>query len=115
MGEAVILEDALVKVMVVTKSDEVEDKLEPLQHNMVGATGRQVIGPIVMLSLEDLKRRHRMLLSQVIFWFVIAWLLYYLILAPHFHMYLPYFLLVLIYMLNCLTCLFVFLLRWVIL
>ena len=36
--------------------------------------------------LRGLKRRHLMLLSQVIFWFVIAWLLYYLILDPHFHM-----------------------------
>ena len=52
MGEAAILEDALVKVMVVTKSAEVADKLEPLQHNMVGATVRQVIGPIVMLFRE---------------------------------------------------------------
>ena len=63
--------------------------------------------------LRGLKRRHLMLLSQVIFWFVIAWLLYYLILAPHFHMYLSHLLLVLIYIVNCLTCLFVFLLRWV--
>ena len=31
------------------------------------------LGPIVMLSLGDLKRRHLMLLSQVIFWFMIAW------------------------------------------
>ena len=44
MGEAAILEDALIKVMVVTKSAEVADKFEPLQHNIVGATGRQVIG-----------------------------------------------------------------------
>ena len=67
MEEVVILEDALVKVMVVTKSAEVADKLEALQHNMIGATDRQVIGPIVMLSLGGLKRRHLMLLSQVIF------------------------------------------------
>ena len=86
MGEAVILEDVVDKVMVVTKSTEVADKLETLQHNMVGATDRQVIGPIVMLSPGGLKRRHLMLLSQVIFLFVIAWLLYYLILDPHFHM-----------------------------
>ena len=83
MVEAVILEDVVVEVMVVTKKDGVMGKLEPLQHNMVGATGRQVIGPIVMLSLGDLKRRH-----------LIAWLLYYLILDPHFHMYLPHLLLV---------------------
>ena len=50
MGEAVILDDVMAKVMVVTKSAEVADKLELLQHNMVGATDRQVIGPIVMLS-----------------------------------------------------------------
>ena len=54
MREATILEDVVDKVMVVTKSTGVAGKLEPLQHNMVGATGRQVIGPIVMLSLEDL-------------------------------------------------------------
>ncbi|TMW80229.1 hypothetical protein EJD97_022468, partial [Solanum chilense] len=94
MEEAVILEDVVAEVMVVTKTAGVTGKLELLQHNMVGATGRQVTGPIVMLSLGGLKRRHLMLLSQVIFWFVIAWLLYYLILAPHFHMYLPYLLLV---------------------
>ena len=113
MEEAVILEDVVVEVMVVTKTAGVTGKLEPLQHNMVGATGRQAIGPIVTLSPGGLKRRHLMLLSQVIFWFVIAWLLYYLILAPHFHMYLSHLLLVLIYIVNCLTCLFVFLLRWV--
>ena len=38
-------------------------KLEPLQHNIVGTTGRQVIGLIVMFSLGDVKRRHLMLLS----------------------------------------------------
>ena len=113
MGEAATLEDVLVKVMVVTKSAEVAGKLEQLQHNMVGATDRQVIGPIVMLSLGDLKQRHLMLSSQVIFRFVIAWLLYCLILDPHFLMYLPHLLLVLIYIVICLTCLFVFLLRWV--
>ena len=96
MGEASILEDALVKVMVVTKSVEVVDKLEILQHNMVGATDRQVIGPMVMLSLGDLKQRHLILSSHVIFWFMIAWLLYCLILDPHFLMYVPHLLLVLI-------------------
>ena len=40
---------------------------ELLQRNLVEATGRQVIGPIVMLSLGDLKQRHLMLSSQVIF------------------------------------------------
>ena len=72
MGEAAILEDVVVKVMVVTKSAEVADKLELLPPNMVGATDRQVIGPIVMLSPGGQKQRHLMLLSQVIFWFVIA-------------------------------------------
>ena len=113
MEEAVILEDVVAEVMVVTKTAGVTGKLELVQRNMVGATGRQVLGPILMLSLGGPKRRHLMLLSQVIFWFVIAWLLYYLILAPHFHMYLPHLLLVLIYIVNCLTYLFVFLLRWV--
>ena len=113
MGEAVIVEDMLDKVMVVTKSVGVAGKLELLQHNMVGAMGRQVIRPIVMLSPGGQKQRHLMLLSHVIFWFVIAWIPYYLILDPHFLMYLPHFLIVLIYIANCLTCLFVFLVRWV--
>ncbi|TMW80542.1 hypothetical protein EJD97_018588, partial [Solanum chilense] len=94
MEEAVILEDVVAEVMVVTKTVRVTGKLEPPQHNMVGATGRQVIGPIVTLSLGDLKRRHLMLSSQVIFWFVIAWLLYCLIRDPHVLMYLPHLLMV---------------------
>ena len=65
--EAVFLENAVAEVMVVTKTAGVTGKLEPLQHNMVGATGRQTIGPIVTPSLGGLKRRHRILLSQVIF------------------------------------------------
>ena len=113
MVEAVILEDVVAEVMVVIKTAGVTDKWELLQRNMVGATGKQVIGPIVTLSLGGRKRRHQMLLSQVIFWFVIVWLLYYLIPAPHFHMYHPHLLLVLIYIVNFLTCLFVFLLWWV--
>ena len=72
MEEAATLEDVVAEVMVVTKTAGVTDKWDLLQRNMVGATGRQVIGPIVMLSLGDLKRRHLMLSSQVIFWFVIA-------------------------------------------
>ncbi|TMX01391.1 hypothetical protein EJD97_024603, partial [Solanum chilense] len=96
MVEAVFLENVVVEVMVVTKTAEVMGKLEPLRHNMVEATDRLVIGPIVTLSLGDLKRRRLMLLSQVIFWFVIAWLLYYLTLAPRFRMYLPHLLMVLI-------------------
>ena len=67
MVEAAILEDVVAEVMVVTKTAGVTGKLELLQHNMVGATDRQVIGPIVMLSLGGLKRRHLTLLSQVIF------------------------------------------------
>ena len=94
MVEAVILEDAVVEVMVVTKTVGVMGKLEPLHHNMVGATDRRVRGPIATLSLGDLKWRHLMLSSQVIFWFVIAWLLYCLILDPHFLMYLPHLLVV---------------------
>ncbi|TMX05795.1 hypothetical protein EJD97_022267, partial [Solanum chilense] len=94
LGEAVILEDVVVEVMVVTKTAGVTGKLETLQHNMVWAADRQVIRPIVTLSPGGLKWRHLMLLSQVIFCFVIAWLLYYLIQAPHFHMYLPHLLLV---------------------
>ena len=52
MGEAAILEDVVAKVMLVTKSSGMAGKLELLQRNMVRATGRQVIGPIVMLSRE---------------------------------------------------------------
>ena len=110
--EAVILEGVVAEVMVVTKSAEMANKMRILQHNMEGAMETQVIGPIVMRSLGGQKQRHLML-SQAIFWFVIAWLLYYLILDPHFHIYLPHLLLVLIYIVICLTCLFVFLLQWV--
>ena len=95
MEEAVILEGVVAEVMVVTKTVGVTDKWELLQRSLVEATGRQVIGPIVTLSLGGQKRRHQMLSSQVIFWFVIAWILYYLTLDPHFHMYLPHLLLVL--------------------
>ena len=75
MEEAVILEGVVAEVMVVTKTDGVTDKWELLQRNMVGAMGRQVIGPIVTLSMGGRMQRHQMLLSQVIFWFVIVWLL----------------------------------------
>ena len=52
MGEAAIVEDVLVKVIVVTKSAEVVGKLELLQHNMVGATDRQVRGPLLCFPWE---------------------------------------------------------------
>ncbi|TMW80605.1 hypothetical protein EJD97_017865 [Solanum chilense] len=95
MVEATILEDLVDKVMVVTKSVGVAGKLELLQRILVGAMDKQVIRLIVTLSPGGLKRRHLMLLSQVLFWSVIAWLQYYLILDPLFHMYLPHLLLVL--------------------
>ena len=113
MVEAAILGNVVAKVMVVTSSIGVAGNTELLQRILVGAMDRQVLGLIVMLSLGGLKQRHLMLLSQVICWSVIAWLLYYLILDPHFHMYLPHFLLVLIYLVICLTCLFVSLILWV--
>ena len=94
MIEAVILEDVVDEVMVVIKTAGVTDKWELLQRNMVGATGKQVIGPTVTLFLGGQKRRHQMLSSQVIIRFVIAWLLYCLTLALHFHMYLPHLLMV---------------------
>ena len=72
MEEAVILEGIVAEVMVVTKTVGVMDKWELLQRSLVEATGRQVIGPIVTLSLGGRKRRHQMLLSQVIFWVVIV-------------------------------------------
>ena len=112
MVEAAILEDVVAKVMVITNSVGVAGKLELLQRNLVGAMIRQVIGPIVMFSPGGLKQKHLMLLSQVLF-SVIVCLLYCLILDPHFHMYLPHLLLVLIYIVICLTCLFVSLLLWV--
>ena len=58
MEEAAILEDVVAEVMVVTKMAGVMDKWELLQRNLVEATGRQVIGPIVTLSLGGQKRRH---------------------------------------------------------
>ena len=64
MEEVVILEDAVVEVTVVTKTVGVMSKLEPLHHNMVGATDKQTKGPIVMLSLGDRRWRHLMLSSQ---------------------------------------------------
>ena len=63
MEEAVIREDVVAEVMVVTKTAGVTGKQELLQRNMVGATGRHLIGPIVMLSLGGLKQRQLMLLS----------------------------------------------------
>ena len=47
MVEAVILEDVVVEVMVVTKTAGVIGKLEPLHHNMVGATDKQTKGPLL--------------------------------------------------------------------
>ena len=88
MVEVTILEDVVAKVMAVTSSVGVAGNLELLHRSLVGAMDRQVVGPIVMLSPGSLKQRHLMLLSQVIFWFVIALLLYCLILDPHFLMYL---------------------------
>ena len=52
MGEAAILEDVVVKVMVVTKPTGEAGKPERLQHNMVGATDRQVIGPLLFFPWE---------------------------------------------------------------
>ena len=63
MEEVAILEDGVAKVIEVTKSTGVAGKLELLRRNMVRATDRQIIGPIVMPSLGDLKRRHLMLSS----------------------------------------------------
>ena len=72
MGEAAILEDVVAKEMVVTKSVGVAGKLELLQCNLVETMDRKVIRPIVMLSPGGLKQRHLMMLSQVLFWSVIA-------------------------------------------
>ena len=72
MEEAVIREDVVPEVMVFIKTVGVTVKLGLLQCNMVESMGRQVIEPIVMLSLEDLKHKHLMLSSQVSFWFAIA-------------------------------------------
>ena len=55
MEEAVIQKDVVAEVMVVIRTDGVTGKLELLQCNMVGETGRPVIGPIVILSPGGLK------------------------------------------------------------
>ena len=62
MVEAAILEDVVAEVMVFTKMAGVTDKWEQLQRNIVGATGKQVIWPIVTLSLGGRRRRHQMVL-----------------------------------------------------
>ena len=49
MEEAVIWEDVVAEVMVVIKTAGGTGKLELLQRNMVGATDRRMIGPIVTL------------------------------------------------------------------
>ena len=58
MVEAVILEDMVAEVMVVIKTVGVTDKWELLQRNLLEATDRQVIWPIVTLSLGGRKWRH---------------------------------------------------------
>ena len=63
MVEVAIVEYVVDKVMAVTSSVRVARKFELLQRSLVGAMDRQVIGPIVMLSLGDPKRRHLMLSS----------------------------------------------------
>ena len=55
MEEAIIRKDVVAEIMVVTRTARVTGKLELLQRNMVGATGRQVIGPIVMLSQGQIR------------------------------------------------------------
>ena len=72
MVEVAILEDVVAKVMAVTSSVRVAGNLELLQRSLVGVMDRQVKGPIVMLPPGGLKQRHLMLLSQVLFWSVIA-------------------------------------------
>ena len=58
MVEVVIQEDMVAKVMVVIKTAGVTDKWELLQRNLLEATDRLVIGPIVTLSLGGRKWRH---------------------------------------------------------
>ena len=48
MVEAVILENVVAEIMVVTKTAGVTDKWELLQLNLVEAKGKPVIGPIAM-------------------------------------------------------------------
>ena len=52
MEEAAIMEDEVAKVMEVTKSTGVAGKLELVQCNMVRATDRQVIGPLLCFPRE---------------------------------------------------------------
>ena len=89
MVEVIILGDVVAKVMVVTSSVVVADKFELLQCSPVAAMDRTVTEPIVMLTSGGQRQGNPMMLSQVLFWSVIAWLLYCLILDPHFLMYLP--------------------------
>ena len=58
MVEAIILEDVVAEVMVVIKTAGLTDKWELLQRKLLEATDRQVIGPIVTLSLGGRKWRH---------------------------------------------------------
>ena len=54
MVEAVTLKDMVAKVLVVTNSFGVAGKLKILQRSLVGAMDRQMIRPIIMLSLGGL-------------------------------------------------------------
>ena len=59
MVEAVILENVVAEVMVVIRTAGMTEKWELLQRNLLKATDRLVIGPIVTLSLGGRKRRHQ--------------------------------------------------------
>ena len=52
MEEAAILENVVAEVMVFTKSTGVAGKMELMRCNMVGATDRQVIGPLLCFPWE---------------------------------------------------------------
>ena len=113
MEEATILEDVVAKVMVVTKSAGVAGKLELLQRNMVRATGRQVTGPIVMLSPGGLKKEtsDAIVTGNLLICDCMASVLF----DPGstFSYVSSSFATSFDYIVICLTCLFVFLLRWV--
>ena len=51
MVESFIMEDNVAKVMVVISSVGVVGSLELLERSSIGAMYKQVIGPIIMLSL----------------------------------------------------------------
>ena len=119
MEEAAILEDGVDKVMEATKLTGVAGKLKLMQRNMVGATGRQVIGRYAFPGRSEAETSDAVIRSNLLVWDCMASVLFdpestFLYVSSSFvtgfdlHCDL-----LLIYIVICLTCLFVFLLWWV--